>query len=255
MVRLEELEAELARVRGDLARQDRLATIGLLAAGVAHEVNNLLTPALGSAQMLERMRDPASRARSLERIEEGIRDAARVLSALLDFARPAPGGEPTPCTTVAEAWAAALRCLPRSLESDGIALHVDLAGLPALAIDGLELQQVLLNLLLNAQRALRDSRAPRIELRGRVVGERVELHVADNGPGVPKEIAPRLFEPFVAGPARPGERRTGLGLSICRRTLERVGGTIEHDSANSGGACFVVSIPVAASAQTWRCAG
>jgi signal transduction histidine kinase len=250
--RLATLENELQTLQREFDHTMRLATLGTIAAGVAHEVNNLLTPALAYAQLAQsHPGDQALLKKALTRTVSGINSAGRILEAMLDFSS-RPDGEAR--ADLEETLDAALDLLARDPAKDGITLSRTIAPGAIVAIQPLALQQILANLLLNASRALRDCGGEIAISAVPTDDGMVSIRVADNGPGIPPQIAESLFEPFVsvpvgegdAEPGRPqGRRGSGLGLAICRRIITSAGGSIAVDSAPGRGAAFTVRLPVA----------
>jgi signal transduction histidine kinase len=260
---LRESNAQLRDARAGLDRAERLAAVGQLAAGVAHEVGNPMGAMLAFVELARRDPGLSQEGRShLERVQqEGLR-VRGILRQLLDFSRP-PRAErmPVDLVAIAEQTAGLLRAQRRYA---GIALEVAAEDAPPLALADRNLvAQILLNLLLNALDALAGagSEAPRIEVRvrpaagrlrageaaGAAAGRRrldaVECRVADNGPGVPAELRERIFDPFFTTRA-PGEG-TGLGLSNALRFAEELGGSLALDAAHAPGAAFVLRLPAA----------
>jgi signal transduction histidine kinase len=250
--RLHAMEAELVAVRRELEHTHRLATIGTITAGVAHEINNLLTPALAYAQRATS--DPDDTAllqKAVEKSRAGIDAASRILDAVLGFS--CADEEPDDARPDA-ALQAAIDCIGRDLSKDGITIERQIPADLRCRIRPLALQQVLLNLVLNACKALRP-RGGRIIVTAAKHGQQtIRISVADTGPGVPREIATTLFEPFVTAPidggrrngrSAPGQGGSGLGLTVCRRTIEAAGGTIAVDSSPGQGATFLIELPAA----------
>jgi two-component system NtrC family sensor kinase len=244
------VEEDLAGLRRELDHTSRLATIGTLAAGVAHEVNNLLTPAMAYLQLAEeRPHDASIQQKAMRAARSGIAGAAKILQAVLGFAGPGDGAGPRadqPCS-LRSALQSACDCLG-DLERRGIALRTDLSEAHLAMIDPLALQQVLLNLLLNSRRALA-GRAGTISVSARRDRSRLVITFADDGPGIPPQILDHVFEPFVTAPlAGDGEDEspsagTGLGLAVCRRAVEQAGGSIAVSSAPGRGATFTITLP------------
>ena len=298
LARLEEVEAELSAVRRQSTESDRLATVGIVAAGVAHEVNNVLAPALAYAQLaMSRVDAPDYVHRSLERTVNSIKSASDILGSMLDLAQGADGGSEG--ADVASAFTAATNCLVRSPEQDEISIEADLRSSPPVGMPSALLQQIFLNLLLNATRALRSVGGGSIVVTASAVDDnRVQIRFSDDGPGVPEELRGSIFRPFVSGtgpttadsarggnasinrnaadsanepdpPADHGsagsagptasrkvraglptpalhtaqEGGRGLGLSVCYRTIQQCGGTIELCETPGGGATFVIELP------------
>jgi signal transduction histidine kinase len=240
--RLERTQAAMDRVSADATHHERLATLGLLAAAIAHEINNILTPALAYAQMAAaRPDDPAMRDKAIEKAIHGIESATRIAGAVLGFS-----GRTDECEAeVADVVQASLDCLARTPDKSRIKLHVDIQRGIVVRMNPLSLQQVLMNLILNAQAAMKE-RGGRLTVAAltRADGS-VGIRVADTGPGIPKEIAGRIFEPFVTT-KRSSESTcggTGLGLAICRRLVEDAGGTITAMSKPGDGTTFVITLP------------
>jgi hypothetical protein len=250
--RLHAMEAELVAVRRELEHTHRLATIGTITAGVAHEINNLLTPALAYAQRAAS--DPDDTAllqKAVEKSRTGIDAASRILDAVLGFS--CADEEPDTARPDA-ALQAAIDCIGRDLSKDGITIERTIPPDLTCRIRPLALQQVLLNLLLNACKAMRP-RGGRITVSAeRPDAATVRIIVADTGPGIPEDIISTLFEPFVTAPIANGRPSTGpadqqggsgLGLTVCRRTINAAGGTITVDSSSGEGAVFCIELPAA----------
>jgi two-component system NtrC family sensor kinase len=237
LTRLAELEGQLAGLRAELDRSQKLAMLGTVAAMVAHEVNNLMTPIATYAQMAQASPgDAALVAKALDRARQGAHQASRIATSILALAKPDGITEHPECD-VAAAISDAVACVPRgTLRAIQIESHVqpDLrAGISQAA-----LQQIVLNLVLNAVKALGKSSGG-ISIRSRMDGPgTVVVEVEDDGPGVPVAMASRVFEPFAACASG-----TGLGLAICNRLVQEVGGSIWIDNPGGVGARFCVRLP------------
>jgi len=248
--RLDQAGDQLQRLDEQFAHLHRLITLGTVSATVIHEFNNLLTPIVSYAQLaLAHPEDAALQQKAMERVHDAGQRAAQACESLLGFARTsdaAAGGAADLATTVDEA----LACLGRDLAKDGIDLRVAVPD-ARVAMPAIRLQQVLVNLLLNARKAI-GKRGGLITIDGRAISpDRITLSVADTGPGIPHAIRNRLFEPFVTHAvgddvdpdAEPG---SGLGLALCRQLIHEAGGQIQAHSAQAEGTRFELTLPRAA---------
>lgn len=241
LARLVTLEDELASLRQELDHGHRLITIGTMAAGVAHEVNNLLTPALAYTQMAAaKPDDVALQRKALDKASSGIRDAAQILEAILDFCAPSSEEENA---DVNAALDGALELIARELEQNGAALERAIPPGAGAQIDPLALKQLFINLLGNAGRALGEGGGGQIRIAAEeATPSSLRITVSDTGPGIPGEVRSTLFQPFVSG----DQRGHGLGLAICRRAVEAAGGEISLRETGPSGTVFDVVLPMAA---------
>lgn len=250
-VQLEQIEAQLASLKDELEGAHKLAMLGTLTAGIAHEINNILTPVLAYAQLAQATPEDEGLARkAIDRAISGVLSASRITEAVLGFARQ---GESSDCAHVAEVVEASLATIGRDPARDGIDLLVRVPAALEVRIAPLALQQVLMNLLINAMRAMAQQ-GGRITVEAREeAGGHAAILICDNGPGIPEPLLGRLFDPFVSGCARqPRSRGTGvvggsgLGLAVCKRLVENAGGTIDVSSTEGQGASFTIVLPSAA---------
>ena len=223
----------LAEARASLVRSEKLATVGRLAAGVAHEVGNPLGAIAGYAELargrLGPGADPSIRD-SLDRIAAAADRIDRIVRDLLDFARPARLEVRE--VSVASAVDAALRLATVQSRFKGVEVEVHIPeDLPSVLAEERHLSQVLLNLLLNAGDAMEGK--GRVRVVGRQAGDRVEVEISDSGPGIAPDDLPRIFDPFFTT-KEPGEG-SGLGLAICHTIVESQGGSIEACKGAKGG--------------------
>ena len=266
-----DLRAEIESLRTAVARTHRLSMLGTLAGSIAHEFNNLLTPVKCYAEMaLEAPGDKALTAKALERAQHGCDRASRIASAILAFAgeRGSPGGlQEDRRAGVARAVREALLCLAQEPGRMGIELELRIDPELQAGIDQTALQQVILNLVLNAIKAMRSggggrlsitawssAAAPPLRLCGSTwntgPGPQVFVEVADTGCGIDPSRLPHVFEAFVTGLGG-----TGLGLTICKQLVEGAGGQIEVASQPGQGTKFTITLPSAgdpAAADTLR---
>ena len=242
-----QMREELESLQGQVIRQERLAAVGQLVSGVAHEINNPLQSISGFAELLRLQRNlPESAQNDLKII---LRESARanaIIRNLALFARQQPG--PAARLQLSEVIAAVVELRQRRLESEQIELRIDDASRQTVLSVLTELQQVVLNFVVNAEQAILSSgRIPaRITIRTFDRGSQVVLEVEDTGPGVNPADAERLFEPFFT--TKPVGQGTGLGLSISYGIIESLGGQIGYRPAQASGSVFYFELPAAASA-------
>jgi PAS domain S-box-containing protein len=234
---------ELGRQRESLHQREKLAALGSLLAGVAHELNNPLSVVVARAVLLEEQGDTATQAAALK-IRTAAERCARIVRTFLAMARQQPPERGA--VAINEVVAAALDITSYAVRTSSIEVALDLAkNLPLIHADADQLHQVLLNLIINAQQSLQDQPAPR---RIRVnscfdcLADVVCISVADNGPGIPAPLRARVFEPYFT--TKPTGIGTGVGLAVSLGIVEAHGGTLTVDCPNEGGAVFTIVLPV-----------
>ena len=247
--KIDEVERATVRLReaqDRLVRSERLASVGRLAAGLAHEIGNPISALMGLEDLVLAGGLSAEEERDfLQRMRKETERIHRILRDLLQFARPAAQPlageaeqEPGDVETAARDTAA-LVAPQRSLKEVSLTLEVS-PGLPAVALGHEQLMQVILNLVLNAADAVGAGGHVRIAAARSPSG--VRLLVEDDGPGVDPRVQAQLFEPFVT--TKEVGKGTGLGLAVCRGLVEAAGGSITLDTEYGRGARFVVELPM-----------
>ncbi len=243
---LEETTAELTATQERLVRSARLAAVGRLSAGVAHEIGNPLAAIRG---MLELIRggdlDRSEEREFVERIEKETERIHRTIRDLLDFSRDEPTsiGRIESSASLAEVVEDTVKLIDRQARFREIELELALdASLPRVRGDHERLRQLLLNLLFNAADALEGKGTIAVRA-GRGANTTVRLVVSDDGPGIEDAILDQVFDPFVT--TKPAGQGTGLGLAVCHTIVERLGGSIRAENSERGGASFEVSLPAA----------
>jgi signal transduction histidine kinase/DNA-binding response OmpR family regulator len=242
--------AQFQQQQEALYQSEKLAAMGSLLSGVAHELNNPLAAVLMHTDLL---REELSHSPSIELVDEVTRAAercTRLVRAFLTLAR-----QHTPeriAVSLNSLVTETVELLAYALRVDNVTVHLDLAeNLPLLWADPHQIQQVITNLITNAHQAMRESVLPRqltLTTQCDSVHTRVTLAVMDTGPGIPLTLRARIFEPFFT--TKPVGIGTGLGLSLCRGIIERHGGTITVSSQPGQGAVFCVALPVEAIVPT-----
>jgi two-component system NtrC family sensor kinase len=227
-----------------VVRQERLAAVGLLVSGVAHELNNPLQAILGTAEVLERHGDvsPAI-VEEIGLIKTQSGRAREIIRNLSRFSSPQSG--PPALVDLREVIEEVVQLRQRDLDKCGIALEVDAAPSRRVFANETELEQVTLNFVINAQQAIEGAGkgTGRILIRLSDSPKRVRLEVRDDGPGVPDHDEAKLFQPFFT--TKPVGKGTGLGLSVSYGIVESYGGTIGYQPNEWGGATFYFELPVA----------
>ena len=233
------------KFEAQVIESERLAAMGQMIGGFAHELNNPLTSILGMAELLQ---DTAAEdtKKQLTMLQQQARRAAEVVQNLLYFARPpAPGRNPIDPGELIERT---LHLHTYSLRKNNITVDFLREPVPLVSGDAHQLMQIFLNLVRNAEQAIRETREKgTLRIRCTNTNNTVSIVFQDDGTGISSEVLPYIFDPFYTT-KRPG-RGTGLGLSICKAILREHGGNIEAAAAPGGGAVFTVTLP-AMKAQT-----
>jgi signal transduction histidine kinase/CheY-like chemotaxis protein len=239
------------QIQSKLLQTEKMAALGQLVSGIAHELNNPLTAIMGYAQLLLGHGLRPSQLSEASKVFQQAERARRIVKNLLYFAR-----ENKPERTrvdLNEIVERTLALRSYELKVENISVECDLAAdLPETVGDPYQLQQVALNLLVNAEQALLLGRGQgHVWIRThRSAGARISLEVSDDGPGIPPEIASRIFDPFFT--TKPSGVGTGLGLSIVYGIVQQHDGEITFDSQPGYGAKFTVDLPVIALPQEQR---
>ena len=236
------------KLEQQIVQSERLAAMGAMIGGVAHELNNPLTSILGVSELLQDSQTTDAARKQIAILQQQARRAAEIVHNLTYFSRPpAPGKTPVNLGEIVERT---LNLHAYSLRKNSITVDfLREPGLPYVQGDPHQLMQVFLNLILNAEQAIREVR-DRGTLRIRLgnTGESVWASFQDDGPGIAADILPSIFDPFYTT-KRPG-RGTGLGLSICKSVMKEHNGTVEAANAPGGGAVFTVTLHTAAASSS-----
>lgn len=233
---------ELSRQRETLYQREKLAALGSLLAGVAHELNNPLSVVVARAVMLEERGDRATHA-AATKIRAAAERCARIVRTFLAMARQqAPQRAPV---CINDVVAAALEITDYALRSGGVEVVRDLAAdIPRILADADQLHQVFMNLIINAQQALQEQAPPRRIVLASCFDSNanvVTISVADNGPGIPEALRTRIFEPYFT--TKPTGMGTGVGLSVSHAIVEQHGGRLTVDCPPEGGTRFTIDLP------------
>lgn len=234
-------EEELAMSRERLNQAERMTALGSLLAGVSHELNNPLAIVVGEATLMEEDAEGTGLAESATRIRIAAERCAKIVQSFLAIARQKPSKRER--LDLNSVVGAVVELTGYQTRSNEIEIEQDLADeLPAIIGDIDQLQQVVMNLLINAQQALQTRQPPRrIRISSFRKGDDIALRVADNGPGIASDLAKRIFDPFFT--TKPEGTGTGIGLSYSQGVIEAHGGTLEVEPCEDG-ASFIVRLPV-----------
>ena len=238
------LQERLDRLQAEVRQAQQLAALGVMAASMAHEFRNLLSPVRGYLQAALAEDDPELTKKAmtvaLRHVDILSNMSNRVLSTT------AQTSQACCAVPVRETVEHAVEALCRNLSKDSISLKVDVD--PDLTVWAVpqSLQQVIFNLVVNAQQAMARAHGGRLKITGESRGDRVVIHVRDNGGGIDPEILPHLFDVLASTKSfRDDEPRrcTGLGLALCRDLVEECGGKIDVESELGVGTCFLIDLP------------
>ncbi|MBI3178159.1 MAG: HAMP domain-containing protein, partial [Deltaproteobacteria bacterium] len=235
---------QLRNTQMKLIESERMATLGLVGAGITHDVKNPLTGIIGFAELaLLDMSKPKEVEDCLRNIHQAGLKAADIIRDFLTYARQGADMQTANLNAVV---ASGLRMVLYQLRSAKMLVHENYGAAPAVRIRAGQIQQVIMNLAVNAQQAIGKGGNLTVVTRTLADG-RAEAEVRDDGPGIPGEIITRIFDPFFTTKA-PGSG-TGLGLAVCRKIIEEHAGELTVESRPGAGATFRIRLPADDSAQ------
>ena len=241
------LQQQVEVLKQQLGQAQRLTALGELVSTTTHEFNNVLMTILNYAKMGVRHKDAATRDKCFEKILASANRAATITNTVLGMARNrAAGQEPTDLVKLVDNT---LLLLEREMNKYRVTVERSYQAIPPALVNGNQIQQVLLNLLINARQAMPNGGRLWIKLLNDPENNMVDLVVRDSGCGIPADKLPRIFESFYTtknGPDASGKGGTGLGLSMCRDIIESHHGRIRVDSTVGRGTAFTLKLPVAA---------
>jgi signal transduction histidine kinase len=241
-IALKRASEELEAAQEKLIRSEKLASVGRLGAGIAHEIGNPLSAILGFVELLQMGGlSSGEQEEFLRRVRSETERIHRIIRDLLDFSRAKPLDEAGDANAdLAEVVEDAVKLVTPQKDLRGVTIERRFEGdVPRVRGAAHALTQVILNLLLNAADAISGEGSVLIEVQ--TMGEFVELRVSDSGPGISEAMQDKLFDPFVT--SKPPGKGTGLGLAVCLSLVEELGGTVTARNGERGGACFIVRLP------------
>ena len=235
---------EVEALRRQVVALQRVSSLGVLAGGVCHELNNALTPILNYAKLGLRNPDPKYRERAFEKILEAAQRAAAISGGVLGLARPhADRREPADLVRLAEE---VILLVGKDLSRNRVQLDLQSIGRPHARVSPAQIQQVLLNLVINARQAMPKGGTIRVRVAEDATARLAELSVADTGTGIAPADLRHIFDPFFTtknGPDDSGLGGTGLGLSVCRDIVEAHHGRLRAESRLGQGTTFTLRLP------------
>jgi len=238
--KVEQRTAELQAIQAHLIQSEKLAAVGKLAAGVAHEINNPLTGILTNSSLMLEDLDPDHPWRDdIQTIVSETLRCRNIVKGLLDFARQTkPQRTLIDMNDVAEEVLSLVRN-QSSFRNIRVTTELD-PTLPAVLADNDQMRQVVLNIVLNASEAMPQGGALRVASKVDATETGIELRISDSGPGIPNDVKARLFEPFFTTK----KMGTGLGLAIAYGIMERHKGQLRVDTARDRGTTFTIALPI-----------
>ncbi|HEV3204040.1 MAG TPA: ATP-binding protein [Gemmataceae bacterium] len=235
---------ETYQLRKQLLHAQRLSSVGELASSVAHEFNNILTTIINYARLgLRAESDDTARTQALEKILKGSQRAATIVSSMLGFAR--NQSTHREMTDVAALVEEVLVLTEKDLSKHRVQVEKNFIGRPQAPVVPGQIEQILLNLIINARQAMPDGGKLHIDVRENPRTEMVEIRIRDTGVGIPLDQLRLIFEPFYTTkePDENGHGGSGLGLSVCRQIIEQHQGRIRVESLVGKGSTFTVKLP------------
>jgi len=237
--------SETEQLRQQLLQAQRLSSVGALASSVAHEFNNILTTIINYAKLALRPgTEEAARTQALEKVLKGSQRAAVIVNSMLGFARNQSTHRET--ADLAALVEEVLVLTDKDLQKHRVQVEVRVHDRPRVEVAAGQIEQVILNLVINARQAMPQGGRLRVEVRADARTRMAEVRVADTGMGIAPEALRLIFEPFFTTkePDEHGHGGTGLGLSVCRQIIEQHQGRIRVESVVGQGSTFTVKLPL-----------
>lgn len=241
---VEELLKQVSDLRRLLMQSQKMSSVGALASSITHEFNNILTTVINYAKLGLRKKDAASRDKAFEKILSAGQRAAKITCGMLSYAR--DQGDRFELTDLAQLVQEVLVLVEKDLQMHRVKLQVDVFDQPHAMVNAGQIQQVLVNLLVNARQAMDGGGRLFLTIRTNEKDNMAEIAVRDTGTGIPPDKLPKIFSPFFSTKQadKQGQGGTGLGLSLCRDIIEAHKGRIRVESALGKGTTFTLRFPL-----------
>jgi signal transduction histidine kinase len=244
--RIHELEQQVRTLRQQLLQAQKLSTVGELASSITHEFNNILTTVINYAKMGVRHKDAATRDKALDKILAAAQRASKITTGMLSYARKqSDRREPADLVTLVED---VLILVEKDLQRYRVRLDTRFEGRPWALVHSGQVQQVLLNLIVNARQAMPNGGTLAIAVRSDLAAGTAEIGVKDSGCGIPADKLRQIFEPYFTTKTADaqGQGGTGLGLALAKEVMESHGGRLRVESAPGVGTTFTLKFPLVA---------
>ncbi len=249
---LADLRSQVQSLQQQLGQAQKMSTVGALASSITHEFNNILMTVINYAKMGVRHKDAATRDKAFEKILAAGHRASKITTGMLSYARQqSDRREPMNLTVLVDDL---LVLVEKDLQRHRVKLDVNVQGEPWAAVNSGQVQQVLLNLIVNARQAMASGGVLTIAVRANLEAVQAEIAVADTGCGIPADKLRRIFEPYFTTktPDEQGQGGTGLGLSLAKEVMEAHGGRIRVESQPGIGTTFTLKFPLVSLPTTTR---
>ena len=238
------LQKEIESLKEQLSATQRMSALGELVSTTTHEFNNVLMSIINYAKMGLRHKDEATRDKALQKILSSGERAAQITNSVLGMARNRSSRMES--TNLRPLIDETLILLERELHKYRIELVRNYNEIPNVYCNGNQIQQVVLNMIINARQAMGEGGQLTIRLSHDAENQAVELFIRDTGPGIPQDQLPKIFEPFFStksGPDESGKGGTGLGLAACKNIVDEHRGRIRVQSSVGKGTAFSIILP------------
>ena len=251
---VESLQQQIEVLQEQLMRAQKMSSVGEMAASITHEFNNILTTTINYAKMGLRRKDAATREKAFNRILSAGQRAARITTGMLGYAR--SSGVRKEEIDLSQIVSDVLILCEKDLQMNRVKLQTDILGHPVCEVNISHLQQVLLNLIVNARQAMDGGGMLYVTVQTSEDGSMGELEIRDTGAGIPSDELPKIFKPFFTTKEADdnGQGGTGLGLAFCREVIESHKGKMRVASTVGQGTAFTLMLPLAAAAEARKSA-
>ena len=242
---IEKLQEQLASMQEQLMQAQKMSSVGALASSITHEFNNILTTVINYAKMGIRHKDANIRDKSFDKILSAGQRAAKITTGMLSYAR--NNGDQRDAVDLVNLVDTLMVLVEKDLQIHRVQWQTDFHAHPFACINANQVQQVLLNLIINARQAMDTGGQLFISVQQNEKDNMGEISVKDTGSGIPADKLPKIFKPFYSTKEadEQGQGGTGLGLSLCREIIESHKGRIRVESAIGKGTTFTLRFPLA----------